>query len=113
MRNALSTGAQDNGGAAAFHALTHQQTATLVAITVGLLALLWLRARWHRAQLTRSYNRAMRNMGVSRQLRGIRRNHVMPRAGSTRRAVLAFRKALTASLALTVVLIWVQAKAGR
>lgn len=113
MTNASSTGAQVNGSVAALHALTHQQVAAFVVIGIALLALLWLRARWHRGRLSRSYSRAMRRVGIGRQLRGMRRNRVMVRAGATRRAVFAFRKATAATVVIGALIAWSQLRAGR
>lgn len=113
MKNAMSTGAHGHSAIDALHTLTQQQETALIFIGAGALGMLWLRARWSRRRLRRSYGRAMRRTGVGRQLRGMRRNRVLAKAGATRRATLAFRKAAVASVAVAALLVWAQVNAGR
>lgn len=105
MTNASSEEAQANGTATALHVLAQHGQLTLVLSVAGALLVLWLRARWCRRRLARSYGRAMRRDGLKRQLRGWSRNHVAAKAGASRRASLAFRK--VAGLSILVAAIYV------
>ena len=113
MTNATSIGAHGHSAATALHGLTQQQETRLIVIGAGALGVLWLRMRWSRRRLNRSYGRAMRRPGVGRQLRGMRRNHVMARAGATRRAALTFRRVAATTAAITVLIAWSQIRTGR